>query len=482
MDNETLSQFDNQHCFSSTMPPVGPQGERASDKLGSAVGFVLVACGLVFNEWVIARIASSDGQIEATSVRILIWSLDALLVLMGAFIVNYPHYARVVFRYVTSFLSLVACSLVIFAVLEIFPSLIKYMPFGHAHYYAQKARFVPDEELVFRNRPSSRFEIRRFKGNQYRAFYGLDVKPIPYSAKYDEYGFRNGPMPQSGWDVVVLGDSNVEFGQDEPDTFTERLAVLSGLTIRNLGTNSYSPFHYLTVLKRYGLIPKPRYVLFCFSETTDIADIGKYLQWKNSGKGYGGFNLTGRNFLQRYVMALRDVLYPPLVWIVAGVSEDPPAGDLVTIKLGDSSTKAVFSYKNETRTPNELLRTNEWNILKELLGQFKNIATENNIVPIVVFIPIKTHIYAEYTTSDNATNWMAIRGQQIDAKDNTESALRALCRQIGLELVSLSPAFERAASQGKLLYYPFDTHWNSEGRQIGASILAERLSQSKATN
>jgi len=301
------------------------------------------------------------------------------------------------------------------------------------------------------------------------------VEPIPIRAVYDEYGFRNGPMPESGWDVVVLGDSNVEFGHDEHDTFTARLAVLSGLTIRNLGTGSYSPFQYLSVLKRYGLTPRPRYVVFCFSETTDIADIPKFLQWKADHSGYGNFDLTGKNFLRRYIMALRDVLYPPLVWIVDGFSEDPPAGDLVTIKLKDSSMKAVFSYKNETRALNELLQLNEWIILKELLTQFKAIALENNIVPIVVFIPTKAHIYAEYVTSDSAVNWMAIREQQIAAKDNTESAVQALCRVVGLEFITLSTAFNRAAAHGELLYYPFDTHWNSEGRQVAASVLAQRL-------
>src|SRR4029078_315246 len=194
------------------------------------------------------------------------------------------------------------------------------------------------------------------------------------------------------------------------------------------------------------------------------------------------FNLTWKMCLERYVMALRDVLYPPVVWTLHGVSEEPPAGDLVTIKMGDLTTRAVFSYKNETRTPNELLMTNEWNILKELLRQFKTIAAENSIVAIVVVIAIKAHIYAEYTTSDDVSNWMKIRGQQIAAKDNTESALRSLCREIGLELISLSPAFGRAAGQGKFLYYPFDTHWNSEARQIAASILVERLSTIKAIN
>jgi hypothetical protein len=467
--------------LSLTMPLVVPHHERGSDKLGAAVGFALLACGLVFNEWVIARIASSSGHIELTWVRTLIWSLDALLVLMGAFIVKHPQYGMGALRLITPFVSIAVFSLLSFAVLEWFPSLIKHMPLGYAHYYVLKARFVPDDELVFRNRPFSKFESRSFKGDQYRDSYGVSVAPVLFSAVYDEYGFRNGPMPQSGWDVVVLGDSYVEYGHDEHDTFSERLAVLSGLTTRNLGTGAYSPFHYLTVLKRYGLTPRPRYVLFCFSETNDIVDIGDYLRWKNAGEAFGNFNLTGKNFLQRYVMAMRDVFYAPLVRIVSGVSQASP-GDLVTIKVGDSMIKAVFSYKNEIRTSNELLQLEEWSILRELLGQFKAIAAENHIVPIVVFFPTKEHIYPEYSTFDSATNWMTIRDQQIAAKDNVESAVRALCREIGIEMVSLSPAFERAAKQGRFLYYPFDTHWNSEARQVAASVLAETLSSRNATN
>ena len=307
----------------------------------------------------------------------------------------------------------------------------------------------------------------------------MSVTPLPYRAEYDEYGFRNGPMPKGGWDVVVLGDSYVEFGHDEEDTFTSRLGALSGLTIRNLGTGSYSPFHYLILLKRYGLTPRPRYALFCFSETNDIADIRNYLLWKNNGEGYGNFNLTNKNFIQRYLMAVKDVVYAPLARLIDG---DRPAGHLVTIGIGDSRIKAVFSYKNDIRNPDELLTLNEWKILRELLVEFKAIASANGIVPIILFFPTKAHIYAQYSTFDSDPNWMTIRDQQIAAKDNVETALRALGLQIGVELISLSPAFERAASEGRLLYYPFDSHWNSEGRQVAASVLAEILRPRNATN
>jgi PAS domain S-box-containing protein len=46
---------------------------------------------------------------------------------------------------------------------------------------------------------------------------------------------------------------------------------------------------------------------------------------------------------------------------------------------------------------------------------------------------------------------------------------------LGVELISLYPAFKQAAQQGKLLYYPLDSHWNEEGRALAANVTAEAL-------
>ena len=452
-------------------PAVGSEGVKKVDKVGLSVGIAILAAGLVVNERVIADIASPDGRIELTLARAGIWSVDILLVLIGAFLIKHPRHGKVALLCVMPFVSLALSSLVIFAVLESFPSLIRYTKLDYAHYYALKSRFIPDDDLVFRNRPLSSMS-GSLVGDEFRQSYHVSVVPVPYTARFDEYGFRNRAWPAAGWDVVVLGDSYVEFGVDEDDTFTSRFAVLSGLTVRNLGTGSYGPFHYLTVLKRYGLSPKPKYILFCFTENNDIADIADYLLWKTNGRGYGTYDLSGKTFLQRYVMALKDVVYAPLTWLVA---DERPANDLVSLHIGDSSIKAVFTYKNDERTPAELLQLNEWRILRELMLEFKNIATENRIVPMILFFPTKAHIYAEYSTSESSTHWLTIRERQIAAKANVEMALRTLCRDLGIELISFSSAFERAASHGKMLYYPFDSHWNAEGRQVAATVLAARL-------
>jgi len=456
-----------------------PQAERASDKLGAVVGFALVACGLIFNEWVIAKIASTHGHIEIFLVRAILWSIDVLLVLIGAFVVRHPPYGRVALLFIMPFLSLVACSFAIFAVLEVFPALIVAMKLDYAPYYWMKSRWVPDDELVYRARPLSKFHMT-FKGDQFRDYVGVDVERKPYSAEYDEYGFRNVAMSHGRWDVAVLGDSFVEFGHHEDDTFASRLAVLSRMNVRNLGIGGHGPSQYVRVLKRYGLTPKPRFVLFCFFEGNDMNDIRNYQKWKET-KVHPYAISTGNNFVQRYIMALKDVMYEPLVLIFGEHSQSPP-GNLVTIKVGDSTIKTAISYKNETRTPDELLKLNEWNILRELLGEFKSIAEENNIVPIVLFLPTKAHIYAEYSTSESETNWMTIRDQQIAVKDYVETAVEALCREAGIELISLTPTFERAASQGEFLYYSFDTHWNPEGRQLAASVVAQRLGSRIAMN
>jgi len=450
----------------------GAPAESKSDKYGRLAGYALIACGLIFNEWVVGLIVSPDGKIDLVQVREAIWLFDALLILAGVIIVRRPIVARWALSNVMLILSLVTCSFVIYATLELFPSLIKYMPFANVQYYAERARYVNDDELAYKPRPFFSLHTESFKGDRYRDSNGVDVKPMSYSVTYDQDGFRNGPMPRTGWDVAVLGDSFIEFGVDESDTFTSRFAALTGLTVRNLGVAGYGPFQYVAVLRKYGLTSKPKYALFCFFEGNDIAGINHYLQWQN-GKRYGALELAGKNFFQRYVMALTDVLYVPVAHALEG--ESTSSDDSVTIKLGDASIKTDFSYKSETRPPNEILKMREWIILKDLLGQFKSISSANGIVPIVVFIPTTAHIYAQYSTPASGAPWMAIRDQQIAAKDHAETALRILCQEVGVELISLSPSFERAASEGKLVFYPFDTHWNSEGRQIAASVLAETL-------
>src|SRR4029078_6600136 len=50
-----------------------------------------------------------------------------------------------------------------------------------------------------------------------------------------------------------------------------------------------------------------------------------------------------------------------------------------------------------------------------------------------------------------------------------------LSSELHIKLASLTPVFEAAAKDGKSLYYPFDTHWNSTGREIAAAFMTSVL-------
>ena len=448
-------------------------------RLGQGLGILLLTGGLVWNYWVIGWIFSPDGDIESAAVAKLIWLVDIGLILGGLFILRSPRYGALTLSVLIPSLTVFALSLALFGLLEAFPSLIRYMPFATLHYYAVTNQYIGDDELVLRNRPSTRFETAWFKGDEYRDRYGIAVEPLRYRVAYDGDGFRN-QTASPDVDVVVLGDSYMEFGLDEDDTFNRRLESKSGLRTKNLATSYHGPIQYLVAFKRFGEGLKPRYALFCFFEGNDIDDIARYLAWKRGG-AYGHYNLTSRNFIQRYAIVLSEAFVAlsdmaERLWSSKDEwhSDDQ---DLVMLELGGASVPAVFSYKNEARPPEELLKTTEWNLLSELLTEFKALCVEHGIVPIVLFLPTKTHIYAQYSAIDSESGWSRIRSQQIAFRNNIEMTMRLVCRKAGIELVSLTPVFEQAAKEGRLLYYPFDSHWNSHARDIAASFIAASLPQ-----
>jgi hypothetical protein len=56
--------------------------------------------------------------------------------------------------------------------------------------------------------------------------------------------------------------------------------------------------------------------------------------------------------------------------------------------------------------------------------------------------------------------------------------VRTLVRDADMDFLSLTPVFRKAAEEGEMLYYAFDAHWNAEGRELAARLVAHAL-QSK---
>jgi hypothetical protein len=235
------------------------------------------------------------------------------------------------------------------------------------------------------------------------------------------------------------------------------------------------------LLKDYGIQKQPKYAVFSFFEGNDLREIRKYLQWKKGGV-YNSNGVVSRTFLDRYKIAMQDTVrylrevisvLVQLGWsAIIGQRTHP---DLVSLQIADKEFKTIMFYKNDTRSTEEIIRSVEWKELRNILEAFNSICQKHEITPIVLYIPDAANIYAQYITAESGTNWRNRRHEQVEARANMEEAVTAVAKKLNIAFISLTPSFEAAAREGAMLYYPFDSHWNSQGREIAAAVVSQFL-------
>ena len=388
--------------------------------------------------------------------------------------------------------SFLLCSVLLFSFFELYPSLIR--PFHLdkiGGYYGWKECCVPDDTLIYRYRPFFT-STSEFKGYMYSPVYGVDVPPLFVELSTDKNGFINNNATRNLPDILVIGDSFVGDALNEADTFGRRLESMVGLTVGNLGVPGYGPLQYLEVLKRYGIQQKPRYALFVFYAGNDIEDISEYLQWKRGNARYYQAEVLSQPFLSRYVVALKDgvhflgslgdTLFSMMLVKQSYYNSERIHPDIAVVTLGNHDYRMLIPAENKIKSSAELLASEEGQALRKTLAGFKEICAKNGIVPVIIYIPTVTTIYADHSNSESGKNWLRLRDEQIARKRNTEDAVAILARSMSLKLINLTPVFESAAADGKLLYQPFDTHWSSEGRQVAADHVAKILKSISRAN
>jgi SGNH hydrolase-like domain, acetyltransferase AlgX len=378
----------------------------------------------------------------------------------------------------------------LYSILESFPNILNLVNLQKIRYYAQRAEYLSDPTLVFVPRRGERvINTTEFRGDGYSTAYGVEVPPIQYHASYTRDGFRtNSSTPP--FDILVIGDSYVEIGESDDSTLSELLKQASGLSALNLGRGWYGPPQYLEVFKRYGLGMKAKYALLCFFSGNDAEDTRQYVRWQRVGEGgdYYSFIVGRKNFFIRYLHAFRDTYFVIRDWIKGyftggpGTTGVPFANgpiakgvhpDLGMIQLNGQVVPMRFDYWNQHATSEQLLSRDEWKTLRTVMAEFRAVALENEIVPIVVFIPTKAEVYASLFSEQSGQGFLLKIRDQLQFEMNSAEALEAVAGEQGIRIVNVLPHFKELARQGKVLYYPFDTHWNIGGRQAAAEVIAK---------
>jgi hypothetical protein len=377
---------------------------------------------------------------------------------------------------------------VLFLALEWFPALVETLPLEMINYYAHRKNYLADATLIYREKPLLNRRLANFRGSRYSPVYNIEVDPTTVEWRTDQDGFRNSRTPAVA-DLVIVGDSWVEYGDDEADTFGKRLeGHLAGLTVANLGKAGYGPHQYLEVFKRYGISKQPKYALFCFFEGNDLEDMQHYTEWTNgSRQGFYGHTYAAltASLPKRYLMALNDTLdsitQTMQLVIDLAVSElwqqrgfiHP---DLAMVNIGNKRYPMVLAFKvKNQKSVDELWESDQIKELRDILSDFKALAEQHHIIPIVVYFPAITHIYASYSTPDSGTRWNSLREKQLSVNDHIETVVVRLTTALDVAFINLTPVFADATQAGHVLYYALDSHWNADGREVAAAFVAQQL-------
>jgi hypothetical protein len=377
--------------------------------------------------------------------------------------------------------TILAASLLLFSVFECFPSLLDYVNLQPIAYYALKHELISDPTLVFLLRQVGSALPTTWMGDQYSPDYGVDVRPMDYVATTNADGFRpNSAGPP--YEIVLVGDSFLAMGVDDASTLSERLRAVSGRATFNLSRSWYGPDQYLELLKRYGLALRPKVALLGFYAGNDIEDMREYRRWLREQRYYFYADHSQRHFFVRYAIALadtgtylRDKIAKRLARQAPPVAPGEIHPNLGVIQVGAQAVPMVFAGWNPEGSAEQLLATEEWQALHTLLTKFRNLCRASGILPVLLYLPTKSQVYAEYATAHSGRRFLQAVARQRPIRTNMAEAITTLAERVELPLINLLPHFKWQAEAGKLLYYPFDEHWNTEGIQAAAEYIWREL-------
>jgi hypothetical protein len=372
-------------------------------------------------------------------------------------------------------------SLLLFSLFECFPSLVDAVNLQAIAYYRLPRVLRADPTLVFVPRQGNEVLQGTSMGALYDAEYGVDGVPMPYVVTTNAAGFRpNSAEPP--YEIVLVGDSFLTTGEDDASTLSERLRAVSGRATFNLARAWYGPYQYLELLKRFGLALRPQVVLLAFDAGTDIDDIREYHRWRREHRYYFYTEHAQRPFVVRYAVALadtgaylRDTIAKRLARQTRPMAPGEIHPNLGVIRVGAQLVPMVFGDWNPEGSAEQLLATAEWQALHVLLTEFHHLCRASGILPVLLYIPSKSQVYAEYAMPHSGRRFLQAAARQHPIRTNMVAAITTLAQRVELPLINLLPYFEQQAEAGKLLYYPFDTHWSGEGIQAAADYIWHEL-------
>lgn len=331
--------------------------------------------------------------------------------------------------------------------------------------------YVYDAELAFRRIPGLAWTGRPQSDVEQGA--GLPrtaTEPIAFT--YDRWGYRNAVEMERA-DVVLLGDSYVEgwYVSDE-ETVAARLAERLGVPVANLGVAGYGTLQALRVLHGDALARRPRAAVWFFFEGNDLYD-DQTFENTQMGDGPSAEEATPRpdglaafhgfrerSFTRNAVCYLRR-------WAQPLVPNEAPWWGLLR---GRSGPEARIYFADYAAVPWRPYEAERWAVARRSFEEGLAFAREEGVHLLFVYVPTKFRVYRPLVELPAGS---PMRGWRSWAE--LPRLFRAFCADHHAPCLDLTPALQRAARTGAMVYARTDTHWSPAGHALAAAEVARLL-------
>jgi hypothetical protein len=363
---------------------------------------------------------------------------------------------------------IVSVALVI-GILTLFPGLVLDV--------ASRAEAGTTLDVTFRESDGDTFVLQRGR-----------VHPPPediilgqWTLQWDENGFRVPAMTADHYPIAAFGDSFTE-GATVALPWTDVLASLLNVPVQNYGYRGYGAIEMAEVTQEFLADSERSWVLYAHFSGNDLTNANRTEAIERSPLERMEWLIrqAGANAELMTIEPSADAIYP------------------VPVIIGGSYYEIAF-YEEllwwQVAPEGGFLGTQTFNTigiaLDTIAAQVSHAACQ-----AVIFIPAKEQIYYPYiyessrnlfnqsfhrTVIDNQ-NRVVLEGATLAAEDvsnyiarlgEQRDAMSELAQQHGWLFIDLLEPFEQAAAQEQLLYYRYDGHWNQDGHNLAAQVIAD---------
>jgi hypothetical protein len=331
----------------------------------------------------------------------------------------------------------------------------------------------------------------------------LGIAVEPKAGGFDEWGFRNKEVPAEA-DIVAIGDSHT-YGNTAKmeESWPYVLSKLSGKYVYNMGLGGYGPNQYDYVLKTHALRLKPKIVLCGLYMGDDFEnaflityglDYWAYLRqrrfegvesdiWQDPGDTRRFKEM--RNWLSRNSMVYKIVFHGPLLGRIKGYiqignvtgTQDASVTSLILEDYGIREAFRPIEIRRRLNQKSDAVQEG-MRITYELLKDINEECLKNDCQFVVVLIPTKETVFAEYLYQNRTMHLGDVIDDLITNERTAREGLFKFFRTSGIAYVDTLPALKRAVSQELYARTDRDMHPGKNGYRVIAGAVNEYLETS----